>query len=81
MNAEHVAAGSVKPRDNDDLVAESETLESFRSPGLYLEPGIGRAFRPCMGASRRVLSSDRITPIGLSRIESGAAARLVIALE
>jgi len=60
VDPEDVATGSVKPCDDDDLVADDKAPQPVRRPRAHLEPGVRRSLRSLFGriASRFERGSD-----------------------
>ena len=49
MHLEDIAAGAMKPSENNDVVADAESVESLRGKCTHFEPCVGSTFRALFG--------------------------------
>jgi hypothetical protein len=64
VHVEHITTGFVKPRDDNDLVADSDPGEPPATDARISSQASGAPSDPCFGASARLLRLERIIPMG-----------------
>ncbi len=67
VDLKNIAPCTMKPGDDDDLVANGDTLSPSAAHERTSSHASGAPSRPCFGALLRALSADRIVPTGRSR--------------
>jgi hypothetical protein len=65
MHVEHVAARTIEPRDQDEILADADVAQSLDCFGLEYEPRFRRAFVGLSRAASSVRRFDETLPIGL----------------
>jgi hypothetical protein len=57
MNLQNVAARSVQPSQDDDIVANCEPIKALRGEWTHFKPDVGSAFRTLLGCFAPLLQA------------------------
>src|SRR5262245_11255360 len=63
MHFQNIPVTLMQPGDDNYLVTDRDAMEPVRHLRFDFQPGVRRPSSPCLGASLRLRSGERITPI------------------